>query len=151
MLHLCKASSAVCYGLGMLTLPSSPQGVSVQCKNCTVTGTIDILQGSVSGNTSNSNTNGSDDDGFSWDQGSFTFDANGFSAHIELEATVQPSANLLTFEAPMPSIGIPGFQARWVHGKIIKVYGLPTEVDPWYRHRWAHFQARNRHWHPDQY
>ncbi|KAL8688775.1 MAG: hypothetical protein Q9218_005399, partial [Villophora microphyllina] len=84
-----------------------PQGISVQCKNCTVIGTIDILQGSVSGNTTSSTT---DDNDFSWDQGSFTFKANGFFAHIELEATVQPSVNLLSFEAPMPSIGIPGFQ-----------------------------------------
>ncbi|KAL8705514.1 MAG: hypothetical protein Q9201_001389 [Fulgogasparrea decipioides] len=88
-----------------LNVPFIPNGVSIKCKNCTVTGTIDILQGSVLGNT----TNSSEDDDFSWDQGSFTFEANGFSAHIQLEATIQPSADLLSFEAPMPTIGLPGF------------------------------------------
>ncbi|KAL8708638.1 MAG: hypothetical protein Q9225_007570 [Loekoesia sp. 1 TL-2023] len=94
-----------------LNAPLVPQGVSIACKNCTVTGTIDILQASISGNASNSTTSsGDDDDGFSWDEGSFTFEANDFFAHIELEATVQPSADLLSYNAPMPSIGIPGFQ-----------------------------------------
>ncbi|KAL8729501.1 MAG: hypothetical protein Q9181_004982, partial [Wetmoreana brouardii] len=91
-----------------LNAPFIPNGVSVECKNCTVTGKIDILQGSVSGNS----TNSSDDDDFSWDQGSFTFEANGFSAHILLGATIQPSVDLLSFEAPMPTIGLPGFSVR---------------------------------------
>ncbi|KAL9580578.1 MAG: hypothetical protein Q9212_004408, partial [Teloschistes hypoglaucus] len=90
-----------------LNAPFVPQGYSVQCKNCTVTGTIDILQGSVSGNATNPDQ---DDSNFSFDQGTFTFKANGFFAHIELETTVQPSAGILSFEALMPSIGIPGFQ-----------------------------------------
>ncbi|KAI4124675.1 MAG: hypothetical protein LQ338_004675, partial [Usnochroma carphineum] len=97
-------------GVDSITLnaPAVPHGVTVSCKNCTVTGTIDILQASISGNTT-SPASSNDDDGFSWDEGSFTFEANGFFAHIELAATVQPSAQLLTFNAPMPSIGIPGF------------------------------------------
>ena len=82
----------------------------MSCKDCTVTGTIDILQGSIAGNTTESD---SDDDGFSWDQGTFTFEVNDFSAHIELEATILPSANLLNYEAPIPAIGLPGFQVSW--------------------------------------
>ncbi|KAL8777528.1 MAG: hypothetical protein Q9194_002506 [Teloschistes cf. exilis] len=97
-----------------LNAPFVPQGYSVQCKNCTVTGTIDILHGTVSGNATNPDQGGS---GISLDQGSFTFEANGFFAHIELETTVQPSADLLSFEAPMPSIGIPGFQVSTRLGK----------------------------------
>lgn len=92
----------------MLTQIRSPQGFSISCKNCTITGTIDILQGSVSGTASDSTTGDVDDD-FSWDGGSFTFETNDFSAHIELEATVQPSVDILSFEAPLPDIGIPGF------------------------------------------
>ncbi|KAL8872059.1 MAG: hypothetical protein Q9174_002240 [Haloplaca sp. 1 TL-2023] len=90
-----------------LNAPFVPQGVSVSCKNCTLTGTIDILQGSIAGNTSSLD---SDDDEFSWDQGTFTFQANDFSAHIELEATILPSVDLLSYEAPIPAIGLPGFQ-----------------------------------------
>ncbi|KAI4194677.1 MAG: hypothetical protein LQ350_007640 [Teloschistes chrysophthalmus] len=90
-----------------LNAPFVPEGYSVQCKNCTFTGIIDILHGSVSGNATNPDQGGN---GISFDQGSFTFEANGFFAHIELETTLQPSADLLSFEAPMPSIGIPGFQ-----------------------------------------
>ncbi|KAL8833849.1 MAG: hypothetical protein Q9170_004071, partial [Blastenia crenularia] len=94
-----------------LNAPLVPHGVSISCKNCTVTGTIDILQASISGNATNSTAGSSgDDDKFSWDEGSFTFEANGFSAHIEMEATVQPSATLLSYNAPLPDIGIPGFQ-----------------------------------------
>ncbi|KAL8809316.1 MAG: hypothetical protein Q9200_003514, partial [Gallowayella weberi] len=97
-----------------LSAPGVPNGVSFQCKNCTVTGTIDILQGSVSGNATGNATaagsNDDEDDGFSWEGGSFTFEANDFSAHIELEVTIEPTLSLLTYNAPMPSIGLPGFQ-----------------------------------------
>ncbi|KAL8667460.1 MAG: hypothetical protein Q9202_000676, partial [Teloschistes flavicans] len=90
-----------------LNAPFVPQGYSVQCKNCTVTGSIDILQGSVSGNATSQNQQ---NDIFRFNEGNITFEANGFFAHIELGANIQPSTGLLSFEAPMPSIGIPGFQ-----------------------------------------
>ncbi|KAL8957212.1 MAG: hypothetical protein Q9193_005459, partial [Seirophora villosa] len=91
-----------------LSVPSAPPGVTVACKNCTVTGTIDIVQASISGNATSSN-NTEDDDFFSWDAGSFAFEANGFFAHIELEATVVASASLVSYNLSLPSIGIPGF------------------------------------------
>ncbi|KAL8715972.1 MAG: hypothetical protein Q9220_000639 [cf. Caloplaca sp. 1 TL-2023] len=99
-------------GVDSVTLhaPNVPSGVSFECKNCTLTGTIDILQGSISGNATTTASDNSEDDGFSWDQGSFTFQANNFSAHMEFGATVQPTVDLLTFHVPMPAIGIPGFQ-----------------------------------------
>lgn len=97
----------------MLMLDCSPNGVSFQCKNCTVTGTIDILQGSVTGNTTSPGTDTGDDDEFIWDSGSFTFETTGFSAHVELGAAIQPSLSLLTYNAPMPSIGLPGFQVEY--------------------------------------
>ncbi|KAL8860445.1 MAG: hypothetical protein Q9178_003104 [Gyalolechia marmorata] len=93
-----------------LEVPVIPPGISFQCKNCTVTGTIDILQGSISGETTTSGPGNDTDDNFSWDSGSFRFEMNGFSAHMELGATVEPSLSLLTFNAPMPSIALPGFQ-----------------------------------------
>ncbi|KAL8752353.1 MAG: hypothetical protein Q9184_005764 [Pyrenodesmia sp. 2 TL-2023] len=91
-----------------LNAPAVPQGVTISCKNCTVKGTIDIMQASISGNATSSDDS-EDDDLFEWDSGSFTFEVNGFSAHIHLEATVQATADLATFTAPIPSIGIPGF------------------------------------------
>ncbi|KAL8924894.1 MAG: hypothetical protein Q9208_003777 [Pyrenodesmia sp. 3 TL-2023] len=91
-----------------LNAPAVPQGVTISCKNCTVTGSIDITQASISGNATSSDNSG-DDDLFDWDRGSFTFEANGFFAHIHLEATVQATADLKTFTAPLPTIGIPGF------------------------------------------
>ncbi|KAL8658618.1 MAG: hypothetical protein Q9226_000869 [Calogaya cf. arnoldii] len=93
-----------------LNAPIPNPGVSFECKNCTVTGTIDILQGSVSGNATSPGPADDADEGFSWDSGSFTFTMNGFSAHMELGATVEPTLELATFNAPMPSIAIPGFQ-----------------------------------------
>ncbi|KAL9021479.1 MAG: hypothetical protein Q9185_001376 [Variospora sp. 1 TL-2023] len=91
-----------------LAVPLAPPGVTVACKNCTVTGTIDILQASISGNATTSE-NSEDDDFFVWDAGSFTFETNGFSAHIELEATVEASASLLSYNLSLPSVGLPGF------------------------------------------
>lgn len=88
----------------------SNPGVSFECKNCTVTGTIDILQGSVSGNATTPGPADNADEGFSWDSGSFKFAMNGFSAHMELGATIEPSLGLVTYNAPMPSIGLPGFK-----------------------------------------
>lgn len=35
---------------------------------------------------------------------------NDFSAHIELESTIPPSKSLTVFYAPLPEIGLPGFQ-----------------------------------------
>ncbi|KAL9000637.1 MAG: hypothetical protein Q9169_000673 [Polycauliona sp. 2 TL-2023] len=90
--------------------PIPNPGISFECKNCTVTGTIDILQGSVSGNTTTSGPDDDADDGFTWDSGSFMFVMNGFSAHMELGATIEPTLELVTYNAPMPSIGLPGFQ-----------------------------------------
>ncbi|KAI4110941.1 MAG: hypothetical protein LQ339_000943 [Xanthoria mediterranea] len=93
-----------------LNAPIPNPGVSFECKNCTVTGTIDILQGSVSGNTTTPGPTDDTDEGFSWDSGSFTFVMNGFSAHMELGSTVEPSLGLVTYNAPMPSISLPGFK-----------------------------------------
>ena len=59
-------------------------------------------------------TNGSDDtlddiEQF-FDSGFIELLINDFSAHIELESTIQPSATLTLYTAPLPEIGIPGFQ-----------------------------------------
>ncbi|KAL8909501.1 MAG: hypothetical protein Q9207_000181 [Kuettlingeria erythrocarpa] len=91
-----------------LTAPAVPQGVTISCKNCTVTGSIDIIKASISGNATSSDDS-EDDDIFEWDAGSFTFEANGFSAHMDLAATVQATADLVTFTAPLPSIPISPF------------------------------------------
>ncbi|KAL8782757.1 MAG: hypothetical protein Q9213_005135 [Squamulea squamosa] len=93
-----------------LKAPIPNPGVSFRCKNCTLTGTIDISQGSISGNANTSGSNNDENEGFSWNRGSFIFEMNDFSAHMELGATVQPSLSLLTYNALMPSIGLPGFQ-----------------------------------------
>ncbi|KAL8676027.1 MAG: hypothetical protein Q9224_007335 [Gallowayella concinna] len=68
------------------------------------------MQGSVSGNANTAGPDDDEDEGFSWDGGSFTFEANDFSAHIELGVTIEPTLSLFTYNAPMPSIGLPGFQ-----------------------------------------
>ncbi|KAL8895065.1 MAG: hypothetical protein Q9192_003866 [Flavoplaca navasiana] len=93
-----------------LNAPIPNPGVSFECKNCTVTGTIDILQGSVSGNATTTGPDDDADDGFIWDSGSFMFVMNDFSAHMEIGATIEPSLELFTYNVPMPSIAFLGFQ-----------------------------------------
>ncbi|KAL8675088.1 MAG: hypothetical protein Q9168_000571, partial [Polycauliona sp. 1 TL-2023] len=63
-----------------------------------------------SGNTTTSGPDDNADDGFTWDSGSFMFVMNGFSAHMELGATIEPTVGLASYNAPMPSIALPGFQ-----------------------------------------
>ncbi|KAL8984259.1 MAG: hypothetical protein Q9205_001726 [Flavoplaca limonia] len=93
-----------------LNAPIPNPGVSFECKNCTVTGTIDILQGSVSGNTTTTGPDDDADDGFIWDSGSFMFVMNDFSAHMDIGATIEPSLELFAYNVSMPSIAVPGFQ-----------------------------------------
>ena len=96
----------------MLTRCVRNPGVSFECKNCTVTGTIDILQGSVSGNATTTGPDDDADDGFVWDSGSFMFVMNDFSAHMDIGATIEPSLELFAYNVSMPSIALPGFQVR---------------------------------------
>ncbi|KAL9628320.1 MAG: hypothetical protein Q9204_005964 [Flavoplaca sp. TL-2023a] len=93
-----------------LNAPIPNPGVSFECKNCTVTGTIDILQGSVSGNATTTGPDDDADDGFIWDSGSFMFVMNDFSAHMDIGATIEPSLELFAYNVSMPSIALPGFQ-----------------------------------------
>lgn len=88
--------------------PFIPHGFTVGCKTCTLGGLIDITNGMFSmGSGDNSNTTEGLMDLF--DDGFIDVKLNAFDAFIELESTVLASQDLLSFTAPFPDIGIPGF------------------------------------------
>lgn len=93
-----------------LLTDTSPQGLTVSCKNCTTQGTIDLLEGSFTLNTSDDTSNDVEDIALFFNSGYIELVVNDFLAHIELESTIQPSASLILYTAPLPEIGIPGFQ-----------------------------------------
>lgn len=91
-------------------MDTSPQGLTVSCKNCTTHGTIDLREGSFTLNTSNGTSDDIEDIILFFQTGFIELLVNDFSAQIELESTIQPSASLILYTAPLPEIGIPGFQ-----------------------------------------
>ncbi|KAL9608316.1 MAG: hypothetical protein Q9167_006837 [Letrouitia subvulpina] len=90
--------------LQLLIREPSPPGVSFKCKNCTLSGTIDLTGGAFSVQ-SNESTGVMDflDDGY------IELQANNLAAYMEFESNVQPSDGR-EFTIPFPEIGIPGFQ-----------------------------------------
>ena len=94
--------------LSSLSAPFVPQGFTVGCKNCTIQGNIDISQGYFTINDPGSNSNDSDIEDL-LTEGYVELQVNNFATHIELESTIQASASLVTYVAPFPDIGIPGF------------------------------------------
>ncbi|KAL9043523.1 MAG: hypothetical protein Q9214_003295 [Letrouitia sp. 1 TL-2023] len=88
----------------LLIRERSPPGVNIKCKNCTLSGTIDLFGGSFSVQ-SNESADVMDfiEDGF------IELQANNLAAYMEFESNVQPSDGR-EFTIPFPEIGIPGFQ-----------------------------------------
>ena len=107
-------------------VPDLPAGLNVKCKNCTLRGSLDLTQGSVNLNNANETdftdvfdiiSPSIDDTIDFFQEGYIELTVRELIAHIELESTVQPSAELITYVAPFPDIGIPG----WVIPKIAEV------------------------------
>ena len=93
--------------------PDLPAGLDVKCKNCSLQGSVSLSAGAI-----NLDTNTTDDGPFEvviddivnyFETGYVDLALDSFSAHIELESTVKPSASLVTYVAPFPDIGLPGF------------------------------------------
>ena len=87
-----------------LEIPLIPEGYVFKCKNCTIQGNVDISHGTFSSNNTESIINFAN-------HGFVELEPNNFFAHIELETSVQGSADLLhyPYTLPIPDIGIPGF------------------------------------------
>lgn len=86
--------------------------MTVSCKNCTNQGTIDLLEGTFTLNSGVDTSGDVEDIVQFFEDGYVKLLVNDFSAHIELESTLQPSASLILYTAPLPEIGIPGFQVH---------------------------------------
>ncbi|KAI9710034.1 MAG: hypothetical protein M1828_002222 [Chrysothrix sp. TS-e1954] len=80
--------------------PGVPHGLTLNCKDCSIQGVVDLSFANFTvGNIA--------DEAFSFvEDGILELTINDFSAHVELESTVEVSARLLT--VPFPDIGIPG-------------------------------------------
>ncbi|TVY85315.1 hypothetical protein LSUE1_G000192 [Lachnellula suecica] len=79
---------------------------SVKCKDCSISGTIDIVEGEIT--LSNSTTALGEAVDFI-NTGYFRAVANNMSAHIELDTSLDLSITQ-SFNKSFPAIGIPGFQ-----------------------------------------
>ena len=85
---------------------TTTDSATVSCKNCSVSGTIDIVEGEIT--VSNSTT----DAGKALDfinTGFFRAVVNNLSAHVELDTTLSLS-NTQSFNKTLTSIGLPGFE-----------------------------------------
>ena len=114
-----------------LLVPDIPLGLSVKCKNCSIQGSLDLSSGTINMSGSNGTSDSPPDatdflDVFDpsiddiidfYQDGYVELTVNEFAAHIELDSTVRPSAELITYIAPFPDIGIPG----WVIPRIAEV------------------------------
>lgn len=86
----------------------------MKCKNCSTDGVINIIQGSftVNGSVANDTPSNETDIVDYIKNGYVKLHADNFTAHIELESTIQPSTLLTLYSIPLPEIGLPGFQVR---------------------------------------
>ncbi|KAF7506252.1 hypothetical protein GJ744_012060 [Endocarpon pusillum] len=94
-------------------LPLTPeivQSLTVKCKSCSFQGTISLIQGFFSvENTRESADNDIMIHDFFFVDGYLKLQADNFTAHIELETSVKPSAALATMDIAFSPIGLPGF------------------------------------------
>jgi hypothetical protein len=79
------------------------------CKNCTLTGTVDITQGTFTVNSSA--TNELEEVTHFIENGFFNVVANGVSAHIELDTSISLTASQ-AFSHTILTLTLPGFQVR---------------------------------------
>jgi hypothetical protein len=83
--------------------------VILQCKNCTTTGKLELVEGNFNINTTQNSTEVENIIHF-FDGGFVAFSANDMTAHIELEVSLQPGFAIGPFIAHLPTLAIPGFQ-----------------------------------------
>ncbi|MCJ1276962.1 hypothetical protein MMC21_004771 [Puttea exsequens] len=97
--------------LSVLT-PELPGGLIITCKNCTITGDLNLAAGSFTmGDFNSSGAENATRQAVDFvDDGYIEFHSNHFRAHIELESTVLASADLIDFTAPLPTIALTPFQ-----------------------------------------
>jgi hypothetical protein len=85
---------------------AATDSATVNCNNCSISGTIDIVEGEVT--VSNSTTAAGKALDFI-NTGFFRAVANNLSAHVELDTTLSLSTTQ-SFNKTLTSIGLPGFE-----------------------------------------
>lgn len=88
---------------------------TVNCKNCSVSGTIDLVEGEII--VSNSTTAAGKAVDFI-NTGYFKIVANNLSAHVELD-TILSLSTTQSFNKTLTTIGLPGFEvSTWFPAEI---------------------------------
>ena len=67
---------------------TASEAISVSCKNCTLTGTIDVVHGYFTANGSTANSSAGDGAANFFDHGYMKVQANNLAAYVELESTI---------------------------------------------------------------
>ena len=95
-----------------------PDNVILECKNCTTTGTLELVEGNFNINTTQSSSETENIIQF-LEGGFIQFSANNMTAHIELEVSLQPGFTVNPFTVHLPTLTIPGFKvfAVWLSSK----------------------------------
>jgi hypothetical protein len=87
----------------------SVEEFTLGCKNCTLTGTVDITQGTFTVNSSAAND--LEEVAHFIENGFFNVVANGVSAHIEIDTTISLAVSK-SFSHNILILALPGFQVR---------------------------------------
>jgi hypothetical protein len=84
--------------------------VITSCKNCTISGNIEISQGSFAITTDDGFLQDVDNTIAFFEHGSIEFVAHNLFAHIELDTKLSASVEAIEFRPSLPSIGITPIQ-----------------------------------------
>jgi len=93
----------------MIVLHFRVQGVNLKCKNCTVTGGIEISQGKFSIGGGGGLADAITDPVEFFKSGSVEVAMSSFSVHIEISISIDKTKNLLDLVVPFPDIPLAAF------------------------------------------
>ena len=97
----------------LLAASLPPPGMTLKCRNCSLSGNADITHGLLtsSGPVNSSNTT---ENAIQFFHEGYIELAAYFDAHVEIESIVVPSASLVSYIAPFPDIDILGFTIPFI-------------------------------------
>ena len=97
----------------LLAASLAPPGMTLKCKNCSLSGNADITHGLLKSSepVDSSNTT---ENAIQFFQDGYIELAAYFDAHVEIESVVVPSASLASYTAPFPDIDILGFTIPFI-------------------------------------
>lgn len=89
---------------------SSVDGVTLTCKNCTLSGSLGLSHGSYTMTTTNSTSNSTNNIIEFFQHGYVQMTTHDLAAHIEYQALMKPAETLKSYTARLPPIRLTAFQ-----------------------------------------